>query len=103
MLGTFVGNPLTYPLFWYATYEVGNLMLGGESTSTRIDLSAGIFQSSLDQLWPILKPMSLGCDPDRARRCRRLAMSWSGRWSRLISIDAAERELRSEREALGTQ
>ncbi len=27
LLGTFVGNPLTYPLFWYSTYEVGNLML----------------------------------------------------------------------------
>ena len=30
LLGTFVGNPLTYPLFWYSTYEVGNLMLRGE-------------------------------------------------------------------------
>ena len=28
-----------------------------------IDLSNGIFQSSLAKLWPILKPMSLGCIP----------------------------------------
>ena len=38
LLGTFVGNPLTYPLFWYSTYEVGNLMLARarrrSSTST---------------------------------------------------------------------
>ena len=63
LLGTFVGNPLTYPLIWYSTYEVGNLMLRGETGKEPIDLSDGIFQSSLDQLWPILKPMTLGCLP----------------------------------------
>jgi uncharacterized protein (DUF2062 family) len=63
LLGTFVGNPLTYPVFWYSTYEVGSLMLGGGSGKQRIDLSGGIFQTSIDQLWPILKPMSLGSIP----------------------------------------
>jgi uncharacterized protein (DUF2062 family) len=63
VLGTFVGNPLTYPLFWYSTYEVGNLMLGGGTEQPRIDLSAGIFQTSVEQLWPILKPMTLGSVP----------------------------------------
>jgi uncharacterized protein (DUF2062 family) len=63
LLGTFVGNPITYPLFWYSTYEVGNLMLRGEGAKEPIDLSGGIFQSSLDQLWPFLKPMTLGCLP----------------------------------------
>ena len=63
LLGTFVGNPLTYPLFWYSTYQVGNLMLGEPGERQNIDLSGGIFQSSLDQLWPILKPMTLGCVP----------------------------------------
>jgi hypothetical protein len=62
-LGTFVGNPLTYPLIWYVTYEVGNLMLRGEMDQRRIDLSGGIFQTSLEQLWPILKPMTLGSIP----------------------------------------
>ena len=38
-------------------------MLGGHVAKHRIDLSNGIFQSSLDKLWPILKPMSLGCVP----------------------------------------
>ena len=33
VLGTFVGNPLTYPLLWYASYEVGNVLLGGASTN----------------------------------------------------------------------
>jgi uncharacterized protein (DUF2062 family) len=63
ILGTFVGNPLTYPVFWYGTYEVGRLMLGGGSDRAPIDLSSGIFQTSVDQLWPILDPMSLGAIP----------------------------------------
>jgi uncharacterized protein (DUF2062 family) len=63
VLGTFVGNPLTYPLLWYTTYQAGHLMLGGRATTHHIDLSNGIFQSSLEKLWPILKPMSLGCIP----------------------------------------
>jgi uncharacterized protein len=63
VLGTFFGNPLTYPFIWYATYEVGSFMLGGKTQDHEIDLSGGIFQSSLDQLWPILKPMTLGSLP----------------------------------------
>ena len=63
LLGTFIGNPLTYPLFWYSTYEAGNLMLGNEAEAHPIDLSEGIFKMSIDQLWPILKPMSLGSLP----------------------------------------
>jgi uncharacterized protein (DUF2062 family) len=63
VLGTFLGNPLTYPLLWYSTYQIGNLMLGGRAAKHHIDLSNGIFQSSLAKLWPILKPMSLGCIP----------------------------------------
>lgn len=63
LLGTFLGNPLTYPLLWYSTYEVGNLMLRGKMVQKQIDLSGGIFQKSLEQLWPILKPMTLGSIP----------------------------------------
>src|SRR5262245_35167085 len=57
VLGTFIGNPLTYPFFWYASYELGNVMLGREKTNKEIDLSQGLFQSSFEHLWPILKPM----------------------------------------------
>jgi uncharacterized protein len=62
ILGTFVGNPLTYPLFWVSTYEVGHLMLGGGSKKAEIDLS-GDFHASIDQLWPLVKPMTLGALP----------------------------------------
>jgi uncharacterized protein len=63
VLGTFVGNPLTYPFLWYASYELGNAILGDETTHKDIDLSRGLFQSSFEHLWPILKPMSLGSIP----------------------------------------
>jgi hypothetical protein len=101
LLGTFVGNPLTYPVLWYSTYEAGNLMLGGEVETQRIDLSGGIFQSSLEQLWPILKPMTLGCLP--------VGLALAALSYVLVKpmVDAykhrrrRERELRSGREALG--
>lgn len=101
LLGTFVGNPLTYPVFWYSTYEVGNLMLGGTVAKQRIDLSDGIFQSSLEQLWPILKPMSLGSIP--------VGLALAALSYVLVKpmVEAYQhrrrRELKSGREALGTR
>jgi uncharacterized protein (DUF2062 family) len=103
ILGTFVGNPLTYPVFWYSTYETGNLMLGGHAERQRIDLSNGIFQTSIDQLWPILKPMSLGCIPVGIAAAalsyvlvKPLVEAYQHRRRR-------ELELRSGREMLGAQ
>jgi uncharacterized protein len=103
LLGTFVGNPLTYPLFWYSTYEVGNLMLRGETSERSIDLSGGIFQKSLEQLWPILKPMTLGSIP--------VGLALAALSYVLVKpmVDAykhrrrRELQLRSESEALGTR
>jgi uncharacterized protein len=103
LLGTFIGNPLTYPLLWYSTYEVGNLMLRGEIDQKRIDLSGGIFQKSLEQLWPILKPMTLGSIPVG------LALAALSYVVVKPMVDAykhrrrRELALRSEREALGTR
>jgi uncharacterized protein len=103
LLGTFVGNPLTYPFIWYSTYAVGNLMLGGKTPKGAIDLSGGIFQSSLHQLWPILKPMTLGCLPVGLALAalsyvlvRPMVEAYKHRRRRQL-------ELRSGREALGAQ
>jgi uncharacterized protein len=63
LLGTFVGNPLTYPIIWFASYKVGNVILGSEAVKTHADLSHALFKASFDQLWPILKPMTLGSIP----------------------------------------
>jgi uncharacterized protein (DUF2062 family) len=103
VLGTFVGNPLTYPVFWYSTYEVGDLMLGGAAEKPRIDLSGGIFQTSIDQLWPILKPMTLGAIPVG------LALAAISYVIVKPMVDAYKHrrrrklELRASREALGAQ
>lgn len=103
VLGTFVGNPLTYPAIWYGTYKLGNLILGSKAREPQIDLSGGIFHTSLDQLWPIIKPMVLGCLP--------LGLALGALSYVLVKpmVEAYKHrrrrklELRSAREALGTQ
>ncbi len=101
LLGTFIGNPLTYPLFWYSTYEAGNLMLGDEPEPHAIDLTGGIFNMSIDQLWPILKPMSLGALPVG------FGVAVLGYFAVKVMVEAyhrRRRELREqESEALGTR
>ena len=103
LLGTFVGNPLTYPLFWYSTYEVGNLMLGGEVSKRSIDLSGGIFQKSLEQLWPILKPMTLGSIPVGLALAALSYVLVKPMVEAYKNRRRRELGLRSESEALGTR
>lgn len=62
-LGTFIGNPVTFPFIWIGAYQLGAWMLGQQPMVETIDLSAGIFQSSLDTLWPLIKPMTIGGVP----------------------------------------
>lgn len=77
MLASFVGNPLTYPIIWFATYNLGNVLLGDTATGQLVDLRArfevfgdsivsGRPQAMLDAMgtiWPILKPMAIGSLP----------------------------------------
>jgi hypothetical protein len=103
VLGTFIGNPLTYPLIWYVTYHVGHFMMGAEAKPREIDLSGGIFQSSFEQLWPILKPMMLGCVPIGlllAALCYVLVKPMVEAYK---NARRRELKLRSAREALGTR
>lgn len=62
-VGTFVGNPLTFPFIWIGTYKVGIWVLGKSPVKGPIDLSDGIFQSSIDAIWPLLLPMMVGAVP----------------------------------------
>lgn len=62
-LGTFVGNPLTFPIIWLSTYKLGSWMLGQDPKKSSIDISDGIFQSSFDNLLPLIKPMLVGGVP----------------------------------------
>ncbi len=65
-LGTLVANPLTFPLIWSASWEVGHFMLGhsGEVAGRQVDLAALVRTLHFAELWqPVLKPMLIGCLP----------------------------------------
>lgn len=63
-LGTFVGNPLTFPFIWFATYHLGSLVLGQSANTGDISFSSiNIFDYSMDQIWPLVKPMTVGGVP----------------------------------------
>lgn len=62
-LGTFFGNPLTFPFMWYGSYHLGVWALGMSPKSREIDLSSEVYEKSLEQLWPILKPIMIGSVP----------------------------------------
>lgn len=58
--GTAVGNPLSFPFIWFSIYEVGAWVLGSNGAGDKVDLSGGLFASSLDTLLPLIKPMMIG-------------------------------------------
>ena len=76
MMGTFFGNPLTFPLIWTSTYQLGTFILLGETTSgegeglsilAEADLMhigfAGIY-NLITGIWePLVKPMAIGAVP----------------------------------------
>lgn len=76
-LGTFVGNPLTFPLFWVSTYQIGNSILGGDGRFDARQLKEGfatlwrsgeqlswqVFDAAFQMLWPLIKPMTVGAVP----------------------------------------
>lgn len=62
-LGTTFANPLTFPLIWASTWELGHLILGrGEgNASAHVDFLALFSQMNFLQLWqPVLEPMTVG-------------------------------------------
>ncbi|MBN9024920.1 MULTISPECIES: DUF2062 domain-containing protein [Kaistia] len=67
VLGTTIGNPLTFPLIWVGTYETGSLVLGwfGQSPE-RLgfhDLRHKLLTESWREIWPIMEPMLVGAVP----------------------------------------
>jgi uncharacterized protein (DUF2062 family) len=61
--GTVFGNPLTYPVIWASTYELGRLVLNQEAHPVPARLQHDLLHKSWDQLWPILKPLTIGSVP----------------------------------------
>jgi uncharacterized protein len=77
LLASFVGNPITYPLIWFATFNLGNALMGTEGSIGIMDLQDraallwnGLGRLSpervgvaLEGLWPLFKPMVIGSLP----------------------------------------
>ena len=74
-LGTFFGNPLSFPLIWLSTYNLGGVMLAREQKSEiNISLPEGFWSRvltepglALGQFWdivgPVFVPMLVGGIP----------------------------------------
>jgi uncharacterized protein len=77
LLSSFAGNPLTYPLIWFSTFNLGNALLGaqmslrivdlqGKAVALRDSMLAGSLDrtgAALEALWPLFKPMVIGALP----------------------------------------
>lgn len=65
-LGTAIGNPLTFPFIWVATYETGQFILSGSVSGAGNSLAIGarLRHMEFDALWgPLIKPMTIGSIP----------------------------------------
>jgi uncharacterized protein len=62
--GTFVGNPLTFPFIWIATYDLGYWMLQGSEAPSEPELQADMLSGqALEGVLPVLVPMLVGGIP----------------------------------------
>lgn len=73
-IGTFIGNPWTFPPIWLGTYHLGRLMVGHEGTPEHVNFRAvfaalwhGIADLDMSHLvenvWPVWWPMMVGSLP----------------------------------------
>ncbi len=76
-LGTFFGNPLTFPIIWVAAFKSGSWILGssGDFNAEHLKegfeklwdglwyLSGDVLWGAIDILWPLIKPMTVGGVP----------------------------------------
>lgn len=61
--GTLIGNPITYPPIWLATYDLGIWMLGIHARPD-IDLTSTLMgPRAFDMILPVLLPMAVGSVP----------------------------------------
>ena len=56
LIGTFIGNPFTFPFIWIFIYKVGNIFFKNDHNFS-LELT---FQSLFDQGYDILIPMLIG-------------------------------------------
>lgn len=88
-IGTAVGNPLTFPFIWAGTFQLGELMLRGESQAAPRRLGEHLVEKSFEQLWPLIKPMLLGGIPLGLAAA---AISYFLVYKTVVAYQAARRE-----------
>lgn len=64
-VGTWVGNPLSFPFIWVGTFNLGHLLLGTSDQAGDLpDLSLGLFlEAPFSALLPVVLPMAVGGVP----------------------------------------
>src|SRR5690606_37623592 len=63
-IGTNLANPLTVPLIWMSTLELGGWILGNDHGPEAVErLVHGLSNDPIDQLVPVLTPMAVGAIP----------------------------------------
>lgn len=62
-ISSFVANPLTFPLIWFATFQLGHLLLYGRAASLPPMLADDLLSKPFSQLGPVLLPMAVGAVP----------------------------------------
>jgi uncharacterized protein len=62
-MGTFVGNPLTFPFIWASTYSLGSHILGQSNALALYEIHYALVHRSIGMLWPIIAPMLVGALP----------------------------------------
>ncbi len=62
-IGTFVGNPLTFPFIWASTYSLGSHILGQSTAFALHEIHYALVHRSFEMLVPIIAPMLVGAVP----------------------------------------
>jgi len=62
-LGTFVGNPLTFPAIWFVVYEVGRYMVGAPAGPDPDIAETLQSDRAFDMILPLLVPLTVGSVP----------------------------------------
>ncbi len=62
-MGTFFGNPLTFPFIWASTYSLGNHILGHSNAFALHEFHYALAHRSFELLVPIIAPMLVGAVP----------------------------------------
>lgn len=62
-IGTFVGNPLTFPAIWFVVYEVGRYVVGAPVAANPDIAETLRSDRAFDMILPLLVPLTVGAIP----------------------------------------